>query len=110
MKLIIAIVQDEDAGRTLSGLTNSGFSVTKLATSGGFLHAGNTTLLVGVDDDKVDTAMDIISKHSHSRKQLVAASTPMVGAADIGISQTPIEVNVGGATMFVVPVERFEHR
>ena len=48
MKLIIAIVQDEDSSRLVSNLMNEGYSVTKLATTGGFLRAGNTTLLIGV--------------------------------------------------------------
>ena len=112
MKLIVAIVQDEDAGRTLSGLTKAGYSVTKLATSGGFLRAGNTTLLVGVEDEKVDDAMAVIEKHSHSRKQLMAPASPMLGtgSAEASIAQSPIEVTVGGATLFVLPVERFERR
>ena len=59
MKLIIAIVQDEDASRLIGQLMNDGFGVTKLATTGGFLRAGNTTLLVGVDDDKLRNVMDI---------------------------------------------------
>ena len=62
MKLIIAIVQDEDASRLISQLMNDGFGVTKLATTGGFLRAGNTTLLVGVDDDRFQAAMDVIEK------------------------------------------------
>ena len=52
MKLIVAIVQDEDAGRLVSALMDKGFGVTKLATTGGFLRAGNTTLISGVEDDK----------------------------------------------------------
>ena len=60
MKLIIAIVQDEDASRLISNLMSEGFGVTKLATTGGFLRSGNTTLLVGVDDDKFDAAMKVI--------------------------------------------------
>ncbi|MBP3652308.1 MAG: cyclic-di-AMP receptor, partial [Clostridia bacterium] len=56
MKLIIAIVQDEDASRLVSKLMAEGFGATKLATTGGFLRSGNTTLLTGVDDDKLDTA------------------------------------------------------
>lgn len=110
MKLIIAIVQDEDAGRTLNGLTEAGYSVTKLATSGGFLKAGNTTLLTGVEDDQVDSAIAVIEKHSHSRRQLVAASTPMMGTSEIAINHSPIEVAIGGATIFVLPIERFEHK
>ena len=59
MKLIIAIVQDEDASRLVSNLMNEGYSVTKLATTGGFLRAGNTTLLLGVDEDRFDGAMKV---------------------------------------------------
>ena len=61
MKLIIAIVQDEDASRLIGHLMNDGFSVTKLATTGGFLRAGNTTLLVGVEDEKLMLAARAIS-------------------------------------------------
>ena len=62
MKLIIAIVQDEDSSRLIGQLMNDGFGVTKLATTGGFLRAGNTTLLVGVEDDRFQEAMDIDRK------------------------------------------------
>ena len=67
MKLIIAIVQDEDAARLVSNLMNEGYSVTKLATTGGFLRAGNTTLLLGVDEEKFQGAMDIIEMVCKSR-------------------------------------------
>ena len=62
MKLIVAIVQDEDAGRLVSELMDKGFGVTKLATTGGFLRAGNTTLISGVEDDKLDGALAIIER------------------------------------------------
>ena len=62
MKLVIAIVQDEDAGRVVSALMDKGFGVTKLATTGGFLRAGNTTLISGVEDEKLDEALAIIEK------------------------------------------------
>ena len=76
MKLIIAIVQDEDSSRLIGQLMNDGFGVTKLATTGGFLRAGNTTLLVGVDDDRFDTAMGIIEKICKSRKQIAPSPLP----------------------------------
>lgn len=79
MKLIIAIVQDEDASRLISQLMNDGFGVTKLATTGGFLRAGNTTLLVGVDDDRFQAAMDVIEKVCKSRKQIAPSPASMVG-------------------------------
>ena len=106
MKLIIAIVQDEDASRLVSKLMNEGFGVTKLATTGGFLRAGNTTLLVGVDDQKFDAAMDVIEKVCKSRKQIATAPTSMSGVNGV-YSPYPIEVMVGGATVFVLSVDQF---
>ena len=67
MKLIVAIVQDEDAGRLVSALMDKGFGVTKLATTGGFLRAGNTTLISGVEDDKLQDALGVIEKICKSR-------------------------------------------
>ncbi|MBR2717996.1 MAG: cyclic-di-AMP receptor [Clostridia bacterium] len=106
MKLIVAIVQDEDASRLVSKLMNEGFGVTKLATTGGFLRAGNTTLLVGVDDDKFDAAMAVIEKVCKSRKQIATAPTSMSGVNGV-YSPYPIEVMVGGATVFVLSVDQF---
>lgn len=106
VKLIIAIVQDEDAGRLVSNLMNSGFSVTKLATTGGFLRAGNSTLISGVDDDKLDEAVSIIGKVCKSRKQIATSPSPAAGTTSVYVPY-PIEVTVGGATLFVVDVEQF---
>ena len=106
MKLIVAIVQDEDASRLIGNLMNEGYGVTKLATTGGFLRAGNTTLLVGVEDSKFDGAMSIIEKICKSRKQIATSPNPVAGAAGAYVPY-PIEVVVGGAIIFVVPVEKF---
>ena len=106
MKLIIAIVQDEDASRLINELMNDGFSVTKLATTGGFLRAGNTTLLLGVDDARYQAAMDIIEKICKSRKQIATSPAPVAGTASVYVPY-PIEVMVGGATIFVLEVEHF---
>ena len=106
MKLIIAIVQDEDASRLISQLMNDGFGVTKLATTGGFLRAGNTTLLVGVDDDRFQAAMDVIEKVCKSRKQIAPSPASMVGMPG-SYTPYPIEVVVGGATIFVLTVNQF---
>ena len=106
MKLIIAIVQDEYASRLISQLMNDGFGVTKLATTGGFLRAGNTTLLVGVDDDRFQAAMDVIEKVCKSRKQIAPSPASMVGMPG-SYTPYPIEVVVGGATIFVLTVDQF---
>lgn len=106
MKLIIAIVQDEDASRLVSNLMNEGYGATKLATTGGFLRAGNTTLLLGVDDDKFDGAMSVIEKVCKSRKQIATSPSPVSGTTGVYVPY-PIEVMVGGATIFVLNVEQF---
>lgn len=106
MKLIIAIVQDEDAARLVSNLMNEGYSVTKLATTGGFLRAGNTTLLLGVDEEKFQGAMDVIEKVCKSRKQIATSPSPVAGTTSVYVPY-PIEVMVGGATVFVLNVEQF---
>ena len=106
MKLVIAIVQDEDAGRVVSALMDKGFGVTKLATTGGFLRAGNTTLLLGVDEEKFQGAMDVIEKVCKSRKQIATSPSPVAGTTGVYVPY-PIEVMVGGATVFVLNVEQF---
>lgn len=107
MKLVIAIVNHDDANTVIQYLTKAGFSSTKLATTGGFLLAGNVTILTGVEDEKVQKVVEIIHEHSHSRRQIIPASYHM-GAQSGYCSAPNMEVTVGGATLFVVDVERFE--
>ena len=107
MKLIIAIIQDEDASRLISELMTADYRVTKLATTGGFLRSGNTTLLVGVEDDKLNDALDVVEKVCKSRKQIAAAPTPVSGNTGM-FMPLPMEVTVGGATIFVLDVEQFK--
>ena len=106
MKLIIAIVQDEDASRLISHLMDEGFSVTKLATTGGFLKSGNTTLLAGVEDNRLPDCLAIIERVCKSRTQIAPSPVPMGGSAGMYASY-PIEVTVGGATVFVLTVDQF---
>ena len=106
MKMIIAIVQDEDSSRLISNLMNEGYGVTKLATTGGFLKSGNTTLLMGVDDNRFDGCMAIIEKVCKSRKQIASSPVTMGGSAGM-YAPYPIEVTVGGATVFVMTVDQF---
>ena len=107
MKLIIAIVQDEDSGRLLTGLMESGFGVTKLATTGGFLKAGNTTLMIGVEDDRVQEAIKAIESMCKSRKRLTTAQASAATVPGGGFTHFPVEVTVGGATLFVLSVDQF---
>lgn len=104
MKLIFSIVNNDDASAVSGALTKSGYSVTKLATTGGFLKVGNTTFLIGVDDSAVDAVVRIIAKYSSKRSQTLPGTSAYGGE----YSAAPIEVTVGGATVFVTDVERFE--
>ena len=105
MKMIIAIVQDEDSKRVISKLMDAGYRVTKLSTTGGFLMAGNMTLLICTDDERVDDCIGIISKCCKQRTEIV----PGTATLGLGIESTmPMEVTVGGATVMVTNVERFE--
>ena len=106
MKLILAIVNNDDSMRVSAALTESGFGVTRLSTSGGFLMVGNTTLLIGTEDNKKQQAIDIIKKHCPTRKQINASNASYgMGMSHMSI---PEEVNVGGATIFVLEVSEME--
>ncbi|WP_291579262.1 cyclic-di-AMP receptor [Clostridium sp. UBA6640] len=106
MKLVIAIVQDDDAGDLIDVITENGFRVTKLATTGGFLKSGNTTLMIGVEDDKVDTVLALIEDLCKVRKQIVSSPSPVAGSTGVYVPY-PVEVDIGGATIFVVDVDKF---
>jgi len=105
MKLVIAIVHDEDAGKLVKKLNDEDFRVTKLASTGGFLKAGNTTLLIGVEKEKVDGVLDVIRMTCNTRREVTPAST-LIGEAG-GYLSMPLEVTVGGATVFVIDVEQY---
>jgi uncharacterized protein YaaQ len=107
MRLIFAIVHDEDGRKVMDELSKNNYSVTKLCSTGGFLRSGNTTLLVGAEKEKVDEVIQIIESKSKSRKQTINSSVTPNGMGGMFIPY-PVEVVVGGATIFVLNVERFE--
>lgn len=104
MKLIVAIVQDQDAQNVITDLTEKEYRVTKLASTGGFLKAGNTTLLSGVDNDQVDEVIAIIEKNCKTR-EITTSLLTVTMPGDTYIPY-PLEVKVGGATVFVLDVEQ----
>jgi len=105
MKLITAIVNKEDSRNVCNELLKSKYYVTRLATTGGFLMAGNMTLLICTDDERVDDCINVISKCCKQRTEIVPGTATM----GLGIeSAMPMEVTVGGATVMVTNVERFE--
>ncbi len=105
MKLVMAIVSNDDANKVQSALVKERYQITRLATTGGFLMSGNTTLICGTDNEKVEDVIDIISKHSKKRTQMV----PTTSSYGVGMySAFPVEVTVGGATIFVIDVDQFK--
>lgn len=107
MKLIIAIVQDEDASDVIEALTDDNYRVTKLATTGGFLKAGNTTLMVGIEEEKVQSVVDVIKEICKKRKEILVTPTTLSGNDGGYMQQYPVQINVGGATIFVIDVDQF---
>jgi len=106
MKIILAIVQDKDSNRLANELIDANIRATKLSSTGGFLKAGNSTFIVGIDDDRVNEALELIKQTCQSRKQYVSTPVTLDITMD-GQIPYPVEVEVGGATVFVLPVEGF---
>ena len=85
MKLIIAILSDEDSEVVSQALISNGFRVTRIASTGGFLRRGSTTMMIGLDDDRVDQAIEVVRNN--------CALT--------------VEPGMKRATLFVLNVDRF---
>lgn len=105
MKLIFAIVQNDDHKALTHALVEHELSVTRIASTGGFLRGGNSTLMIGVSEEMLDTALETIRTHS-SRRSIV--TTPATGIPhNVGSVATPMTVTVGGATVFILDVDKF---
>lgn len=105
MKLVVAIVQDYDTDRLLRAISAAGLRATRIASTGGFLRMGNTTVLAGVEDDQVAACLDILRSTCRSRTERPPAHIlDELGFLGPG---TVTEVTIGGAIVFVVPVSRF---
>ncbi|ABJ59003.1 cyclic-di-AMP receptor [Lactobacillus delbrueckii] len=107
MKLIIAIVQSEYVKRLQSAFVDNNVGATKLASTGGFLREGNTTFLLGVEDEDVDGVLKLIEEHSQTREETI---NPGIHPG-ISFEQPiePVNITVGGATVFVLPVDQSLH-
>jgi uncharacterized protein YaaQ len=106
MQLILAIVQDEDAGPVIEALTSAGFRATRINTVGGFLRKGNATVVVGVEKTRLHRALLIVRDNCETRTEFFVPTAP--GEVGEPYPLDPIQVQVGGATVFVLDVERFE--
>ncbi len=105
MKLLIGIVNNDDSNELLNEMNKSSFQATKLSTSGGFLKTGNVTFLVGVEDERVDELVSIFERCCSRRTQMVPTAPPFIGEGFL--SAAPVEITIGGATIFVIDMEKF---
>lgn len=105
MKLVVAIIHDEDAHDLMTALGEAKIGVTKLASTGGFLRAGNTTVIIGVEKGLVESVLEIIKENCKVRKEITTTTSMMTEAS--GFMAMPMEVTVGGATVFILDVSQF---
>ncbi|MBP1705198.1 MAG: Protein of unknown function superfamily [Chloroflexi bacterium] len=105
--MVVAIVHAEDASALTDALLDGEYRATRLHSSGGFLKQSNATIIVGVEDEQVEAVLSIIRDQCHSRTQLVNPMPPIMEPGEFFLPY-PLEVEVGGATVFVLPVDRFE--
>ena len=103
MKLIIAIIQDQDLFLLREDLSKNNFRMTKLSSTGGFLKTGNSTLLIGVEDERVDECLKIIEEDCKAR-EADSAMLNITMPTDAYMPY-PVEITIGGATVFIVDVE-----
>lgn len=107
MKMVVAIVQAEDAGGLVTQLANRGFRTTRIKTAGGFLREANATIFLGVEEDEVELALHTIRESCTTRQQQITAIPAVMEPGEFFLPY-PVEVEVGGATIFVLDVARFE--
>ena len=106
MKLIVAVIQDQDGDSVLTNLTEQGYRVTRIATTGGLLQQGNTTLLVGVEENQIPSVIETFKKFSRRRTYYMPSAVGV--RPDGGTFYNYIETEVGGAMLFVLDVDYFE--
>lgn len=107
MKMIVTVVQGKDAGTLTDKLVAKRYGVTRINTSGGFLRESNATFLIGVDDDKVDDVINIIRATCKTRTRYLNPLPPMSEPGGEIYMPNPVEVQVGGATIFVLTVDKY---
>ncbi len=107
MKLVVAIVQARDADGLVRALVDRGFYTTQINSAGGFLRESNVTLLLGVQESHLAEVVRIARHQCQARTRFVNPLMPILEPAEFYVP-SPVEVHVGGATIFVINVERYE--
>jgi len=106
MKLIMGIVNSDDADRLVGTLNRAGYRATTISTTGGFLRQGNATIFIGTEDENVPKVLQLIKDNCHTRTQYVNPLPPVMEPGEMYIP-SPVEVQVGGANVFVLDVTEF---
>ena len=106
MNLVLAIVHSDDASGLLDFLTKKGFRATRINTAGGFLKESNATILLGVEPVQVDEVLSVIQNNCQTRTQYINPLPPVMEPGEFYMPY-PVEVQIGGATVFVLNVEAF---
>jgi uncharacterized protein YaaQ len=106
MNLILAIVHSDDTLGLLEAFTNRGYRATRINTAGGFLKESNTTVVLGVEEAQVDEVLSVIQANCETRTQYINPLPPVMEPGEFYMPY-PVEVQIGGATVFVLEVEEF---
>ena len=107
MKLLISIVNRDDVYTLTDALIGDGYRATIISTTGGFLREGNATLLIGVADESVNAVLGIIKANCPAHTRQVSPWPPTAENGKLRFL-TPVEIQVGGAVVFIADMERFE--
>lgn len=106
MKLIITVIQHEDEDAFVQALEEANIGSTRIGSSGGFLRASNVTMMIAVPDEQVELVTALLKQHCKRRTRHLYPLLPNLEARERFLGSIPVEV--GGATVFVLPVERME--
>jgi uncharacterized protein YaaQ len=105
-KLIVVITSDDEAEALIKKLIERGYPATKVSSTGGFLRRGNATIFSGVEAGDLENVLAIIRKECKARTEFIPAQA--LPFPESIYPAEPVQVRVGGAIVFVLPVERFE--
>lgn len=107
MKLVFAVIQGKDAEGLTDALRAGGYRSTQINSAGGFLRENNVTILIGAEDAEIPDVLRIVKQNCYSRTQYVNPLLPIIEPGEFYVPN-PVEVQIGGATVFVLNVRRFE--
>ena len=104
-KLVLAVLQGSDADNTIRNLNEHGFIVTLLSSTGGFLKKKSTTVMIGVEEDRLEEVMDLLRKYARRRQEKIYQAVPMPHGEISATPPIPMDVVAGGAAVFVLDLE-----